>query len=322
MTATEVEMLIASRRLDKRQWFEEEVLNLISVIIPCYKQAQFLGQAIESVLNQTVQPTEIIVVDDGSPDETETVARHYPTVQYVRQNNQGLSAARNTGVRHSRGSFLVFLDADDRLLLNHFFVSLKAFRRRPEVAFVCGNYRFLGDHQAIHWHDCRPQPDYYGTLLRSNFIGPPHTVMFRREAIIHSGGFKTTLKSCEDQDMYLRLARMGSLYCHHEVIAEYRRHTNQMSQKWDVMLSTAMTMLQSEWRYVKRKPAHEEAWRDGVRFRQGLYGPAVTWAMVASIRSADWSRALRCLGVLLRWYPQGIAMRIGHKLSSVYEPAA
>lgn len=297
-------------------------MHSVSVIIPCYKQAQFLGQAIESVLNQTVQSHEIIVVDDGSPDETQAVVARYPTIRYVRQINQGLSAARNTGLQHSEGEFLVFLDADDRLLPNHFFVSLKAFRRRPEVAFVCGNYRFVGDDQARHWHDCRPQPDHYGTLLRSNFIGPPHTVMFRREAVIRSGGFGITLKSCEDQDMYLRLARTAPIYCHHEVIAEYRRHTSQMSQKWEVMLSTAMAMLHSQWRYVKGNPHYEKAWRAGASFRQGLYGPAVTWTMVASVRSGDWSRAFRCLGVLLRWYPQGLAMLIGHKFSRVYEPAA
>ncbi|MEP6886701.1 MAG: glycosyltransferase [Nitrospirales bacterium] len=301
---------------------KESSLELVSVVIPCYKQAHFLGHAIESVLNQTVQSHEIIVVDDGSPDETQAVATRYPTVRYVCQTNQGLSAARNTGLQHARGAFVVFLDADDRLLPNHFLVSRKAFRRRPEAAFVCGNYRFVGDEQATHRHDCRPQPDHYGTLLRSNFIGPPHTVMFRREAVIRSGGFMTTLNSCEDQDMYLRIARTAAVYCHHEVIAEYRRHTSQMSQKWEVMLDTAMAMLQSQWRYVKGKPDHEDAWRAGMSFRQGLYGPALTWTMVASARSGDWSRALRCLGVLLRWYPKGLALLISHKLSRVYEPAA
>lgn len=301
---------------------KESSLETVSVIIPCYKQAQFLGHAIESVLNQTVPSHEIIVVDDGSPDETKGVATRYPTVRYVRQTNQGLSAARNTGLRHSRGAFLVFLDADDRLLPNHFLVSLKAFQRRPEAAFVCGNYRFIGDEQAIHRHDCRPQPDHYGTLLRSNFIGPPHTVMFRREAVIRSGGFTTSLKSCEDQDLYLRIARTAPIYCHHEVIAEYRRHTSQMSQKWEVMLSTAMAMLQSQWRYVKGRPQHEEAWQAGVAFRQNLYGPALTWTMVASARSRDWTRAWQCLRVLLRWYPQGLGTLVGHKIARVYEPAA
>jgi glycosyltransferase involved in cell wall biosynthesis len=297
-------------------------LDLVSVIIPCYKQAKFVGHAIESVLCQTVHSYEIIVVNDGSPDETETVARDYSTVHYVRQENQGLSAARNTGLRHSRGSFVVFLDADDRLLPNHLLVSLKAFQQRSDAAFVCGDYRFIGDDQAIHFHDCRPQPDHYGALLRSNFIGPPHTVMFRREAVVRSGGFVRGLKSCEDQDMYLRIARTAPIYCHHEVIAEYRRHTNQMSQNWEVMMSTAMRMLRDQRRYVKGRPEYEAAWQAGILFRQNLYGPALTWTMVAAARSRNWSRALRCLGILLRWYPQGLGMLMNHKWSRVYEPAS
>src|SRR5262245_20604446 len=89
---------------------------LVSVIIPCYNHAHYLGEAIESVLAQTVQDFEIIVVDDGSTDSTADVAARYPRVRYVRQNNQGLSAARNTGIKHGLGRFLVFLDADDLLL--------------------------------------------------------------------------------------------------------------------------------------------------------------------------------------------------------------
>lgn len=169
-------------------------LELVSVVIPCYKQAHFLGEAIESVLAQTYPAQEIIVVDDGSPDETKEVSIRYPSIKYVRQTNQGLSAARNTGYRNSRGMYLVFLDADDRLLPHHLSTCIKAFQRRPDAAFVCGDYRFLGDDQAAHRHDCRPQPDLYGTLLRSNFIGPPHTVMFRRDAIVQSGGFIPGMK--------------------------------------------------------------------------------------------------------------------------------
>jgi glycosyltransferase involved in cell wall biosynthesis len=89
---------------------------LVSVVIPCYNQAHFLGEAIESVLAQTYRHYEIIVVDDGSPDTTSKVTSSYPAVRYLRQSNAGLSAARNAGMNVSRGQFLVFLDADDRLL--------------------------------------------------------------------------------------------------------------------------------------------------------------------------------------------------------------
>src|SRR6266496_4166301 len=101
-----------SSKLENRKSLE---VSLVSVVIPCYNHAHFLSEAIESVMAQTWQQFEVIVVDDGSVDNTREVALRYSGVRYIRQTNQGLSASRNTGLRHSNGNFLVFLDADDRL---------------------------------------------------------------------------------------------------------------------------------------------------------------------------------------------------------------
>src|SRR4051794_37688274 len=108
---------------------------LVSVIIPCYNQAHYLGEAIESVINQTYPHFEIIVVDDGSTDNTSEVAGGFKEVRCIRQQNQGLSAARNTGLRESSGAFLVFLDSDDRLLPEAIETGLKYLLDRPECAF-------------------------------------------------------------------------------------------------------------------------------------------------------------------------------------------
>ncbi len=89
---------------------------LISVIIPCYNHGAYLPEAFASIWQQDYPAVEIVVVDDGSTDTTREVAQHYPAVKYVYQANQGLSAARNTGLTHSTGQYLVFLDADDWLL--------------------------------------------------------------------------------------------------------------------------------------------------------------------------------------------------------------
>src|SRR5829696_8499022 len=109
---------------------------LVSVVIPCYNQAHFLGEAIESVLSQSYRHFELIVVDDGSTDETSEVASRYEGVRLIRQENQGLSGARNTGIGHSGGEFLVFLDADDRLLLGALEAGLRCFEAHPEYALV------------------------------------------------------------------------------------------------------------------------------------------------------------------------------------------
>src|SRR5690349_12444252 len=89
--------------------------DLVSVIIPCYNHGKYLSRAIESVLSQTYRNVEIVVVDDGSADNTKEVTDTFPHVLYVHQNNQGLSAARNTGINNSKGKYLLFLDADDWL---------------------------------------------------------------------------------------------------------------------------------------------------------------------------------------------------------------
>jgi len=117
--------------------------GLVSVIIPCYNQAHFLDEAIESVLTQTYPNREIIVVDDGSTDNTAEVAGRYSAVRHIYQENAGPSAARNTGVTKSRGEYLVFLDADDRLLPEALEIGVDCLRQHPECAFVSGHCRLI-----------------------------------------------------------------------------------------------------------------------------------------------------------------------------------
>src|ERR1700736_5280277 len=91
---------------------------LVSVVVPCYNQAHFLRDVIESVLAQTYPHVELVVVDDGSPDNTTDVVADYPILRCVRQENRGVAEARNTGFRASNGEFVLFIDADDRLTPN------------------------------------------------------------------------------------------------------------------------------------------------------------------------------------------------------------
>lgn len=111
---------------------------LVSVIIPCYNQAHFMGDAIESVLAQTWPQREIIVVDDGSRDDPAAVVARYAGVRLLRQSNQGVSAARNHSLRESRGEFLVFLDADDRLTPQALETHLQHLQARPDCALPQG----------------------------------------------------------------------------------------------------------------------------------------------------------------------------------------
>src|SRR3712207_1908731 len=168
---------------------EAVVPPLVSVVIPCYNQAHFLGEAIESVLAQSYPNVEIIVVDDGSTDATSEVARSYPKVRLVRQENQGLSGARNAGLARSEGEYVVFLDADDRLLPEALETGVEYLEARPECAFVSGPCnRITADGSPL---PTRPRlhvgGDHYLTLLQRCYIMPPAAVVYRR-AVFESVG--------------------------------------------------------------------------------------------------------------------------------------
>src|SRR3974377_1047177 len=163
--------------------------ELVSIIIPCYKQDQFLAEAIESALAQTYPNLEAIVVDDGCPGETARIASRYQRVRLIRQANQGLAAARNAGFRASRGEYLIFLDADDRLLPHAVERGLAELRAQPKNAFAYGGYRRIGADGATLPTPPKPRlgADAYEELLRQTFMWAPMTVMYR-PSILHAIG--------------------------------------------------------------------------------------------------------------------------------------
>src|SRR5215218_1412354 len=110
--------------------------GVVSVIIPCYRQTAFLRETIASILNQSYSNFEIIVVDDGSPDSVEEVTKLFQGVCLIRQPNQGTAKARNNGLKSSKGDFIVFLDADDRLLPNALSDGVEFLVKQPSCAFV------------------------------------------------------------------------------------------------------------------------------------------------------------------------------------------
>lgn len=186
----------------------------MSVVIPCYNQGRFLGQAIESVLRQTYPASDIIVVDDGSTDDTAEIAARYP-VRYLRQMNQGTSAARNRGLHASDAEYVVFLDSDDRLLPTALHVGASALDAAPEAVFAVGLYRRIdaeggplpgGDRPRL------PSAAYFGLLARCSIAVP--AVTYRRAPLLESGGFDEHLRYAEDYDLYLRLTRRFSIVDH------------------------------------------------------------------------------------------------------------
>ena len=199
--------------------------------------------------------------------------RPYAGVRLIRQPNQGLAAARNTGWRAADSRFVVFLDADDRLLPDALATNLRHFDAQPECAFVYGGYQ---------WIDSGGRPlrtvpsraigvDAYEGFLRGNQIGMHATVMYRRECIEEAGGFDEQLKACEDYDLYLRIARGHRVASNPVCIAEYRRHDSNMSGNLPLMLHSALSVLRRQHPNLTGAPHWATAYRQGLRHRKDFY---------------------------------------------------
>ena len=290
---------------------------LVSVVITCYNQARYLAEAIESALAQTHARREVVVIDDGSVDDTAGVAARYPDVKCVRQSNAGLSAARNAGIRESRGEFLVFLDADDRLLPDALRAGLDGFLVRPECAFISGHYRMMREDGTplpdfAQWP---PEPDAYRTLLQRNYIGMHATVMYRRSAFESAGGFDSGLPTCEDYDMYLRVARDHPVHSHGRVVAEYRRHDAAMSMNPARMLNGALGAFAGQWTFIQDKPDYLRAQKSGIR-TMWRYAPQPLLKQIATnVKSLRLASALRMSPGLFRFIPSWLrALRLEARL--------
>jgi glycosyltransferase involved in cell wall biosynthesis len=280
---------------------------LVSVIIPCYNQAHYLGEAIESVLNQSYRHFEIVVVDDGSTDNTAEVAAGYSEVKLLRQQNQGLPGARNSGLRESRGEYLVFLDSDDRLLPDALLTGVEALSAHPEYAFVSGHCQSIGpDGSAlgITQSPCSGEENYL-VLLSRNYIWTPGAVMFRRSVIEQAGGFNASLDVSEDYDLYLRIAKDLPVHCHEQRVLEYRQHEKNMTAGAARMLKGVLRVHRRHRPFVKGNKRYEEAFRAGKKFWKEYYGGRLVNQVRARVRGREeLDMVARDLLILLRYHPR------------------
>ena len=200
----------------------------VSVIIPAYNAAALLRHTLESVLGQSWRDLEVVLVDDGSTDETAQVAESFGgPVRVLRQRNQGPSVARNHGVEAARGSFIAFLDADDLWLPDKLGLQMELFQERPELGLVYTNYQYTDGSKLLPLHRGAQKVPFEGwvfrPLLRDNFLATS-TVVVRRECLQQVGGFDPALEISEDYDLWLRVAREYPVGYVPAPLARYRFH--------------------------------------------------------------------------------------------------
>ncbi|MGY2134536.1 glycosyltransferase [Hymenobacter sp. HD11105] len=277
---------------------------LVTIIIPCYNHGTYLPDALASIWQQHYPALEVIVVDDGSTDTTRQVVAAYPSVTYLHQPNQGLSAARNTGVARSTGQCLVFLDADDWLLPDALRTNVVYLQRNPALAFVSGGHDKVFVATGVTQAETHAvTSDHYRHLLQGNYIGMHATVMYQRW-VFDEFAYDTTLRAVEDYDLYLRVAREYPVAHHTRRVAAYRRHASNMSGNIPLMLSTVLLVLRRQ-RQQLRSPAERQAYARGQRVWQDYYSRELYHTLrQPSARTAAWAE-----GWLLLIHQPPLALR-------------
>lgn len=218
--------------------------NLVTVIMPAYNAASYVLDAIESIRQQHYEPIEILLVDDGSTDNTvELVKSHAPEVVIIRQANAGASAARNTGLRQANGNYICFLDADDGWFDGKLAAQVDYLQRHPEVGIAYHNWlvwkpeadgRFitplLPQVTSASEIDAELSGWIYGKLLLDCIVHTS-TVMLRRKAREEIGLFDTTLETGEDYDYWLRVARKYEIHKLSKIYSFYRSTPGSLTNK-------------------------------------------------------------------------------------------
>ncbi len=195
---------------------------IISIIIPVFNAERYLAEAIESVLMQTVKPLEIIVVNDGSTDESEKVANTFKNdICYLLQENKGASAARNLGINLAKGSLLAFLDADDFWVSNKLEEQLRALEKNPELDMVFGNVEQFVSPELDAENINRLRSEL--KIIPGYLVG---TMLIKRESFQQVGPFKENLQLAEFIDWFSRVKEMKLHYkTLQEVVLKRRIHT-------------------------------------------------------------------------------------------------
>lgn len=219
----------------------------VTVIIPTYNRVHTLARALDSVFQQTLQPVAIIVVDDGSDDDTERFIRNrYPNVVYCRQENRGVSSARNHGVVKSQSQWVAFLDSDDEWMPQKLAKQMQALQHDPGHQLVHCNEIWIRRGVRVNPHHKHAKSGGYifERCLPLCVISPSAVVM-KKALFQQVGGFDESLPACEDYDLWLRICCQHSvLYLEEPLLRKYGGHEDQLSRKHWGMDRFRVTALQ------------------------------------------------------------------------------
>jgi glycosyltransferase involved in cell wall biosynthesis len=314
-----------------------------SVVVPVRNGARWLPEALASVARQTREDWELIVVDDGSTDESAALARCLADarVTVLQQENAGPLAARRRGLGCARGEAVVFLDADDRLRPDALARFATAFDRAPRAAVVYGDRVLVDAEGRVFGSErgallaARPSGDVLERLLRRNFMSTPGQACIRRHALADAAEWHTELRGMSDWYVWCRIASRGGpfAYCGRGPVIEYRLHAQSMSRRFtgsapatpdiadvEPAIAAVYALPEVQSRFAPAKlaalrrstEASAYAWRAQELLRAGRFTSSRRFLLEALRRHPAQPVDLLCLLIaLLRFHPPGTARWIG-----------
>jgi len=280
----------------------------VSVVIPVFNGERFIGDAIRSALGQTFRDFEIIVVDDGSIDQTEKIVRQFSDqVAYHRQENRGAGAARNLGVMCGSGEWIAFLDADDIWYPQKLAVQFESVALNPAILFVYSDMDTIDVHEAIlqrnflttrvkrRWR--KKDRDLVSRVFGSQPFPYPSTVLLKRELFTQSGGFSPLFRRNyhEDFDLFARIARVAPLHFLPQSLVQYRKIPNaRIDNDWyDANWLLLLERLTELWRDHPDRLKHVEWAIDKYACKRGR----------TLLCAGEWLKARACFSAVFRRRP-------------------
>jgi glycosyltransferase involved in cell wall biosynthesis len=220
----------------------------VSVIIPTYNHAQFVAQAVESALGQTFADREVIVVDDGSTDQTGMLlARYEGQIRYLWQPNQGVSAARNAGIAAATGRYFLFLDADDWVPADKLAIQVPILDAQPETGLTYSAFQYMDETGRQLLREIRPGKSglVLADLLCRTLFFPPGAAVIRRECLERVGAFDESCPSAADTDLWVRIAHAGYSFAYVDrPLLQYRLAHGSMSGHLESQMRDEFTRME------------------------------------------------------------------------------
>ncbi len=250
---------------------------MIDVIIPVYNGKEFILKALQSVAAQTLLPASIIVVDDGSTDDTYAILSEYAKeskikIQIIQQENKGLSAARNIGIKNSIEEFIAFLDADDEWLPSKLEEQVLIFKHSnlENLGIVYCGYELIDkNNNLLKKNTLKIDPSIRGKIFEkilpaNKIISSGSGVLIKKECFKKVGYFDESLKACEDWDMWLRLSQEYEFDYSNKILVKIRQHHQNMQKNKDFMLVNLITFYNKWTTLLDTNLIPIEKWRNSI----------------------------------------------------------